>query len=98
MKVNLAIMDFLRSEGIVDEFRIAHQLAINPEKLQQVLADLTKKGFIRAISRKGTECQQCAARMSCPGSRVHGQHPKKTFKAYQLTAAGMRHHRSLKTR
>jgi len=94
--MNFAIMEFLRSEGIVDEHRLAHQLAIAPEELQRVLADLLEKGFIRAITRKGTECQLCDAKMSCPGGRVHGQHPKKSFKAYQLTAAGMRYHRSLK--
>jgi hypothetical protein len=89
-------MEFLRSEGIVDKHRLTHQLAIPPEELQQVLADLLAKGFIRTITRKGIECQQCAARMSCPGSRVHVQNPKKRFKAYQLTAAGMRYHRSLR--
>ena len=94
--MTFAILEFLRSEGIVDEHRLAHLLAIDPEEVQQVLADLLEKGFIRTIMRKGTECPQCAARMSCPGSRVHAQNPKKRFKAYQLTAAGMRYHRSLK--
>ena len=94
--MNFSILEFLRSEGIVDEHRLAHQLAIAPEEVQQVLADLLEKGFIRTIMRKGTECQQCATRISCPGSRVHAQNPKKRFKAYQLTAAGMRYHRLLK--
>jgi hypothetical protein len=89
-------MEFLRSEGIVDKHRLAHQLAIDLEELQQILADLVEKGFIRPITRKGTECQQCATRLSCPSSRVHAQNPNKRFKAYQLTAAGMRYHRLLK--
>jgi hypothetical protein len=88
-------MEFLQSEGIVDDHRLAHQLAIPPEELQQVLADLLENGLIRTITHTGTECQHCAARMSCPGSRVHAQNPEKSFKAYQLTAAGMRHHRLL---
>jgi hypothetical protein len=94
-KVFFLILDFLQSEGLVDEHRLAHQLAITPTELRKVLDGFLDKGYIRSITRKGTECQQCDAQLSCPSSQIHKKNPKKTFKAYQLTTAGMRYHRLL---
>ena len=89
-------MEFLRSEGIVDEHRLAHHLDLEKAEVRRLLTHLVENGFIRTITRKGADCRKCPGRLSCPGSQVHGENPMKPFKAYQLTAAGMRYHRTLR--